>query len=81
MCEASSLSVERVIPLGTGVFSARYVMLDRLLPTPIRVLFSTILRPFVPLVDTVFAAIGRVLGKKYNASDYALGYMVVSVKR
>lgn len=80
MCETVGLSVLRVVPLGTGVFSARYVMLDRLLPTPIRFLFTIVLRPFVSTVDRVFAATGRVLGKKYATSDYALGYLVEARK-
>lgn len=73
-----SLGLEsvRVHPLGSGVFSARYVMLDRLLPTPLRFLGYHTLRHVVSLADHVFVIVARVLGKKYRKEDYALGYLV-----
>lgn len=65
-----------VRPLGSGVFSARYVMLDRLLPTVFRFVGYYTLRPLVLSVDRLFVNVARSLGKKYRIEDYALGYLV-----
>jgi len=67
--------------LGTGVFSARYVMLDRLLPEPLRFLGMYSVRFVAVIGDSLFARLAHILGKKYNTSDYALGYIISSNKR
>ncbi len=78
-CEAAGLVVESLLPLGSGVFAARSVMLDRLLPFPLRAVLY-VLRPLIGGVDALFAAFARMLGKKYVPADYALGYIVVAGK-
>lgn len=69
-----------VTPLGSGVFSARYVALDRLLPSPVRFLSFYTLRYISLALDVLFTVTARALGKKYNPSDYALGYCVTAAR-
>jgi len=80
-CEAVGLSVETLVPLGNGVFSAQYLMLDRLLPAPLRLIGYWTLRPISFLADRVFTGLARILRKKYDYADYALGYIVVAQKQ
>lgn len=68
----------RVRPLGSGLFSVRYVMLDRLLPTVLRFISFYTLRHVSSMLDRAFIVLARVLGKKYVPSDYALGYCAVA---
>ena len=70
----------KIEPLGSGVFSARYVALDRLMPFPMRLLGYYTCRYAVLALDRLFTAAARALGKKYSPADYALGYMVVATK-
>ena len=74
-CERAGLTVAYVETLGSGVFGARFVMFDRLLPFPLRALLW-LFHPFVRFLDLLFTYVGKLLGKKYNPSDYALGYLV-----
>jgi len=76
----TSLNLEqvRVHALGSGVFSARYVMLDRLLPTVLRFVGYYTLRPLALMGDRLFVTVARMLGKKYRTEDYALGYCAVA---
>jgi hypothetical protein len=62
------------------VFSARYVMLDRLLPSVLRLVGSYSVRYAALFADILFASLARSLGKKYRPSDYALGYCLVAKK-
>jgi SAM-dependent methyltransferase len=78
--ELLKVSNIRVEPLGSGVFSANYVAMDRLLPGPLRVLRQVVLKPLVVLCDKGFSAVAGTLGKKYKTSDYALGYLVEAKK-
>lgn len=66
--------------LGSGVFAARFVLLDRLLPHPLRLLNHVICRPFVSLFDRAFAALAYSLGKKYTPKEYPLGYLVTATR-
>lgn len=68
------LSDVRIDPLGSGVFAARYVMLDRLLPAPLRFVAFYTLRYGAGLLDRGFVVFARLLRKKYVSGDYALGY-------
>lgn len=79
-CSALGLEEIAVLPLGTGVFSARYLMLDRLLPSPVRFFRYYTFRYLAGLLDSVLAFLSRMLGKKYDAADYALGYCVTARK-
>ncbi|MES2931083.1 MAG: class I SAM-dependent methyltransferase [Patescibacteria group bacterium] len=76
----TSLDLEKVSvhALGSGVFSARYVMLDRLLPTVFRFVGFYTLRPLTVFADRLFVHVARMLGKKYRTEDYALGYCAVA---
>ncbi len=71
----------KVEPLGSGVFAARYVLLDRLLPSPLRILGSVTFRYLAMFLDSISTALGRLLGKKYRPADYALGYCATARKR
>mgnify|MGYP001605981257 CR=1 FL=1 len=79
-CGVIGLTVEELLPLGSGVFAARYVMIDRLMPTPLRLIGAYTLAPLSHLLDVVFARLASLLGKKYIYSDYALGYFVCARK-
>lgn len=63
-------------PLGTGVFASRFVMLDRLMPYPLRVVGQIVGQPITSLLDTMCTFVAKVLNKSYVPSDYALGYCV-----
>lgn len=78
-CALAGLSVSWTRSLGSGVFAARFVLLDRLLPGPLRLLASA-LHPVVALMDALFARAARMAGKKYRREDYALGYALVANK-
>lgn len=68
-----------VVPLGTGVCAARWLLLERLLPVPFRFL-SFIAVPLTAVGDRVMHMIARVLRKKYDPSDYALGFKATATK-
>ncbi|HVY72539.1 MAG TPA: methyltransferase domain-containing protein [Candidatus Paceibacterota bacterium] len=68
----------KVEALGSGVFAARLLMIDRLLPIPLRYFNYTISRHVVRLLDMSFAALSRASSKRYQRSDYALGYIVTA---
>lgn len=69
-----------VRPLGGGVFSARYVLLDRLLPKPLRTINFYTGRLAALLLDALLARLARIAKKKYDPADYALGYFVSAHK-
>lgn len=68
-----------VVPLGTGVFAARWSLIERLLPRPLAFL-SIVAVPFTKLADRIFAAAARAAGKKYLPADYALGFLATATK-
>jgi SAM-dependent methyltransferase len=78
--ELLNLKNIQITALGTGVFGARYLMKDRLLPAPIRFIRYYTARYFVYLYDWLFVKISKILKKKYIPSDYALGYCVTAQK-
>jgi SAM-dependent methyltransferase len=67
--------------LGGGVFAARYALLDRLLPKPLRLVNFYTWRYVAYALDAAFAALARALGKRYAPNDYALGYLATAVKK
>ena len=79
-CSAVGLEIEELVPLGSGVFAARYVMLDRLLPGFLRMVGYYTCAPLTVITDLCFASLARFLKKKYDIADYALGYLVVARK-
>ncbi len=66
--------------LGGGVFAARYLLLDRLLPRPLRLLNFYTSRYLACALDALLVLVSRVLGKKYDPETYALGYCAVAKK-
>jgi len=78
--EVAGLQGVSVQALGGGVFATRYLLLDRLLPKPLRVLNFYTVRYVAHALDALFVGLARASGKKYDTSDYALGYVVVASK-
>jgi hypothetical protein len=76
-CGFSNITVQ---PLGSGVFSVRTVFLHRLLPSPLRQLYGLIFFPLSSVCDGLLKMLAKVFDKKYNASDYAIGYFAVAEK-
>ena len=76
--EVAGLRDIRVETLGGGVFAARYLLLDRLLPRPLRIINFYTGRYITRGLDVLFIQVSRVLGKKYAPGDYALGYCAVA---
>lgn len=66
--------------LGTGVCAARWCMIERLVPRPLRFL-SLFLVPWTRILDALLLWFSRTLGKHYRASDYALGFVVTASKK
>lgn len=79
-CETAGLRIRSITPLGGGVFSARYVMGERLMPAPVRFVGFVFVRPVIMLLDWMFSKLARLLGRKYDPADYALGYLVNAEK-
>lgn len=67
-------------PLGSGIFAVRYTMLDRLLPRPLRIFSGSTFRYVTNSADRLFSLTARLLGKRYSAAEYALGYLVQARK-
>lgn len=66
-----------IATLGSGVCAARWVLIERLLPRILSPL-SLIANPLTAAGDWLVAVLARLLGKKYLASDYALGYTAMA---
>jgi SAM-dependent methyltransferase len=69
-----------VTPLCYGVFVTRFVILERLLPRPARILMYVIGAPIAHAFDHAFVAIARMLGKKYEPRHYPGGYLATAKK-
>lgn len=67
-----------VTPLGSGVFAARWLLIERLLPPPLQFL-ALIAVPIATVFDRMFLLLARALGKKYLISDYAIGFKVTAI--
>ncbi|KND49394.1 MAG: hypothetical protein AB203_04340 [Parcubacteria bacterium C7867-008] len=78
--EGVGISNISIIPLGSGVWSASYVLIDRLLPKPIRFISFYTLRYLVQVLDVLMVHAARLFHKKYDPADYALGYLVTGTK-
>lgn len=76
----SDFSDVQIQSLGSGVFSAKWVLFERLLPSKIQDLLAFITHPLVGFVDALFTGLARVLRKQYVPSDYALGFLVTAQK-
>lgn len=69
----------KVVALGTGVCAARWQLVERLLPAPLRIV-SLVTGPLIRAADGILFALVRQMGKQYQPSDYALGFVVTAVK-
>ncbi len=69
-----------VSSLGGGVFASRYLLLDRLLPKPLRILNFYTCRYLMYVLDAFIEWLAIFQKKKYNKGDYALGYCAVAHK-
>ncbi|MES2437248.1 MAG: methyltransferase domain-containing protein [Patescibacteria group bacterium] len=78
--ELLSLKNIKIKSLGTGVFSAQYLFIDRLMPWPIRFINFYTGRYITYLLDSLFNVVSKILRKQYSTEDYALGYYVTAQK-
>lgn len=79
-CEMRSLQHVKIVALGSGVFSVRYLLLDRLLPAPLRLFGYFTVRYVTVFLDALLKLLAQVLDKKYDPAHYALGYCVTAQK-
>jgi ubiquinone/menaquinone biosynthesis C-methylase UbiE len=77
-CALAGLTIDTLAPLGGGVFSARYLLLDRLMPGLVRACVFWYDQHVIRAGDAIFTRFARLLGKKYDPADYALGYAVIA---
>lgn len=66
--------------LGNGVFSTRYLLIDRLLPSFVRFFNYYTFRYLFAFSDYFLIKIAKIFNKKYKPEYYALGFCVVSKK-
>ncbi len=78
--ERAGVSVMQTDFLGGGVFSARYLLLDRLLPRLLRLVNYYTVRFWVYIADELLTKGARLMGKTYRPSNYALGICLVGRK-
>ena len=75
---AAGFSDVRVTSLGSGVCAARWLFIERLLPSPVRFL-SVVAVPLTDILDRAMRGLARAIGKKYQPSDYALGFKATAI--
>lgn len=76
----SGFTDARITALGSGVVSARLVLTERLLPSPVQSILSVFLHPLARALDALFTAFARILRKQYDPADYALGFFASARK-
>lgn len=69
-----------ITPLACGVIRAQYLLLDRLLPKPLRLINFYTARYFVEFGERVLVLLSKTLRKKYQPETYALGYLAIGTK-
>lgn len=79
LTDAGYTSIE-ITPLATGVFINRFIILERLLPKPLRIFMYYCVAPIARLTDVLFSALSRVLGKKYDPALYPGAYLAIAKK-
>jgi SAM-dependent methyltransferase len=79
-CAKAGLTILKLTPLGSGVFAARHLFINRLLPTSLRFVSHYTFRYLATAFDALLLLAARASGKKYSPADYALGYAVVARK-
>ncbi|MBP7741233.1 MAG: class I SAM-dependent methyltransferase [Candidatus Pacebacteria bacterium] len=75
---SAGFTTVEIEPLGSGVFSARWLMLERLLPGRVQDFIAPGTHALASLADAVFTSLAHTLRKKYNPADYALGFCAVA---
>jgi SAM-dependent methyltransferase len=66
-----------ITPLAYGVFTTRFVNLERVMPGPVRVVLFYLCAPVANLLDHTFAFCTKMLGMRYDPKEYPSGYMAV----
>ena len=79
LTETGYTNVE-VTPIATGVFVNRFILLERLMPQPIRIAMFYVGAPLVRLADMCFERLSKMLGKQYVAGMYPGAYIAVAKK-
>jgi SAM-dependent methyltransferase len=74
---ATSISV---VPLAGGVLRARYLLIDRLMPKPLRLISFYSCRYLIEFGEVILTLLSKMLGKKYQPETYALGYLARATK-
>lgn len=77
---ASGFSNIETKALGTGVFAVQQVMIERLIPGSLQKVIAVVTHPLVRITDWLFTLLARLLNKKYDPADYALGFFVTAIK-
>lgn len=75
---SAGCTVDAVLPLGTGVFAARWLFLERLLPGRVQNVLAPLTYTCARALDGAFTALAKGLKKKYDPADYALGFCVTA---
>ena len=70
----------QVTPIATGVFVNRFILLERLMPQPVRVAMFYMCAPLARLADALFERLSKTLGKQYTAGMYPGAYIAVAKK-
>lgn len=77
---AAGFTVDMVTPLGSGVFAARWLFIERLLPGKFQNVLAPLTHTWMRMADGLFTKLARALKKRYDPSDYALGFCVTAHK-
>lgn len=67
------------VAIGSGVFAARWLLIERLLPESVRFL-SVIAAPLSSISDALLAGLARLTGRAYDRADAALGFVTTAHK-
>jgi SAM-dependent methyltransferase len=80
LLNAAGFEEIEVKALGSGVYAARLLFLERLLPSSLQNFFAPISHTVARINDGFMTSIANTSRKKYRASDYALGFLVTARK-
>jgi len=67
-------------PIGGGLYTARWLFLERVMPSALRFTFP--LNTWIAKVnDRTFTWLARATGRRYDPADYSLGFVATATKR